>query len=279
MPKHPYYTPTGGLLPQTSTLTDKSRFTPSYAVIDKRALSDITASHLPEWKNTRLWVMARPMTGFSETFCHYIMEVSPGGGSQAPEPDTMAEAVIFVVSGKATLKIEGETHDISAGSYAYISPTAKWTLANIADEKVTFHWIRKRYQPGANLDVPPSFVTSDDAVTPTAMPDTDGVWSTTRFTDSDDLRHDMHVNIVNFKPGGIIPFAETHVMEHGLYVLEGKAAYYINHDWIEVEAGDYLWLRAFAPQACYAAGPEPFRYLLYKDVNRHMPLTPGGLNG
>ena len=33
-----------------------------------------------------------------------------------------------------------------------------------------------------------------------------------------------------------------------------------------------MWLRAFCPQACYAGGPGPFRYLLYKDVNRHMPF-------
>ena len=38
-----------------------------------------------------------------------------------------------------------------------------------------------------------------------------------------------------------------------------------------------LWLRAFCPQACRATGDGPFRYLLYKDVNRHMPLSPGGL--
>ncbi|HBR37973.1 MAG TPA: (S)-ureidoglycine aminohydrolase, partial [Sulfitobacter pontiacus] len=30
---------------------------------------------------------------------------------------------------------------------------------------------------------------------------------------------------------------------------------------------------AFCPQACIATGQEPFRYLLYKDVNRHMPLS------
>ena len=75
-----------------------------------------------------------------------------------------------------------------------------------------------------------------------------------------------------FEPGAVIPFAETHVMEHGLYVLEGKAVYRLNQDWVEVEAGDYMWLRAFCPQACYAGGPGKFRYLLYKDVNRHMKL-------
>jgi (S)-ureidoglycine aminohydrolase len=82
----------------------------------------------------------------------------------------------------------------------------------------------------------------------------------------------MHVNIVTFAPGAVIPFAETHVMEHGIYVLEGKAVYRLNDDWVEVEAGDFLWLRAFCPQACYAGGPGNFRYLLYKDVNRHARL-------
>jgi hypothetical protein len=87
------------------------------------------------------------------------------------------------------------------------------------------------------------------------MPDTQGRWATTRFADPADLRHDAHVNIVTFQPGGVIPFEETHVMEHGLFVLEGKAVYKLNTDWVEVEAGDFMWLRAFCPQACYAAGP------------------------
>ena len=104
------------------------------------------------------------------------------------------------------------------------------------------------------------------------MPGTNGTWATSRFADPNDIRHDMHVNIVTFEPGGTIPFAETHVMEHGLYVLEGKAVYRLNNDWVEVEAGDFMWLRAFCPQACYAGGPGRFRYLLYKDVNRHMKL-------
>ncbi|MBT8474417.1 MAG: cupin domain-containing protein, partial [Alphaproteobacteria bacterium] len=112
---------------------------------------------------------------------------------------------------------------------------------------------------------------SDAAVAPLPMPDTD-LWATTRFVDPDDLGHDMHVNIVTFQPGGRIPFAETHVMEHGLYVLQGTARYLLNTDWVEVGPGDFMWLRAFCPQACEATGDEPFRYLLYKDVNRHPEL-------
>lgn len=140
-------------------------------------------------------------------------------------------------------------------------------------------WIRKRYQKVAGIPKPESFVTNERDIEPTPMPDTEGRWATTRFVDQKDLRHDMHVTIVTFLPGGIIPFAETHVMEHGLYVLEGQAVYRLNEDWVEVQEGDFMWLRAFCPQACYAGGPKPFRYLLYKDVNRHAPLSLGGHAG
>ena len=51
-----------------------------------------------------------------------------------------------------------------------------------------------------------------------------------------------------------------------------RRVYRLNQDWVEVEAGDFMWLRAFCPQACYAGGPGKFRYLLYKDVNRHAKL-------
>ncbi|MEM6489501.1 MAG: cupin domain-containing protein, partial [Pseudomonadota bacterium] len=137
-------------------------------------------------------------------------------------------------------------------------------------------WIRKAFEPAPGIAVPAPFVTSDAAVAPTPMPDCDKAWATTRFMDPQDLGHDMHVTIVTLQPGGSIPFLETHVMEHGLFVLQGKGAYRLNADWVEVEAGDFLWLRAFCPQACYAGGPEPFRYLLYKDMNRHPRLTLAG---
>ncbi|HID67996.1 MAG TPA: (S)-ureidoglycine aminohydrolase, partial [Roseibacterium sp.] len=260
---------------QTQLLTDRAMFTTSYAVIPKGTMRDIVTSYLPHWAGTRLWVIARPLSGFAETFSHYIMEVQPGGGRDLPECDAQAEAVLFVVEGAVTLTIDGQSHVMQPGGYAYLPAGAKWTLHNRAGPVARFHWIRKAYEPVKGVPLPKAFVTNETDVAPNVMPDTEGRWSTTRFVEPDDMRHDMHVNIVNFQPGGVIPFLETHVMEHGLYVLEGKAVYRLNQDWVEVEAGDYMWLRAFCPQACYAGGPGPFRYLLYKDVNRHMPLRLG----
>lgn len=272
MSRSTYYAPEGGLPPQTQLLTDRAMFTESFAVIPKGTMTDIVTSNLPFWTDTRVWVIARPMSGFSETFSHYIAEVAPGGGSDKPELDPQAQGVLFVVDGAAVLYIGEARHALTAGGYAYLPAGQEWRLSNDSDTPVTFHWIRKAYEAVDGIDAPEAFVTSDHEVDPIAMPDTEGRWATTRFVDPDDMRHDMHVNIVTFEPGGVIPFLETHVMEHGLYVLEGKAVYKLNQDWVEVEAGDYMWLRAFCPQACYAGGPAKFRYLLYKDVNRHMKL-------
>jgi (S)-ureidoglycine aminohydrolase len=269
----PYYAPRGGLPGQSELTTNRAMFTEAYAVLPKGTMTDIVTSNLPFWDRTRLWVIARPLSGFAETFSQYIVEVSAGGGSDRPEVDPGAEAVLFVVEGSLRLTIGDTAHELRPGGYAFLPPGAVWTLRNEQSEPARFHWIRKAYQRVEGIDVPEAFVTDEREVEPVAMPDTAGAWTTTRFVDQTDVRHDMHVNIVTFEPGGVIPFPETHVMEHGLYVLEGKAVYLLNQDWVEVEAGDFMWLRAFCPQACYAGGPGRFRYLLYKDVNRHVQLS------
>jgi (S)-ureidoglycine aminohydrolase len=270
--KNTYYAPTGGLPPQTQLLSDRAIFTEAYAIIPKRVLTDIVISYLPFWQGMRMWVIARPLSGFSETFSQYIVEVAPQGGSDKPELDSQAEGVLFVVEGEMELTIEGQKHHLVEGGYAFLPPKCQWTIHNKGTQNLKFHWIRKAYQYVDGIEAPEAFVTNDNDVEAIAMPNTNDVWKTTRFTEQSDMRHDMHVNIVTFQPGGVIPFDETHVMEHGLYVLEGKAVYHLNGEWVEVEAGDFMWLRAFCPQSCYAGGPGPFRYLLYKDVNRHMPF-------
>ncbi|MBR0750571.1 (S)-ureidoglycine aminohydrolase [Bradyrhizobium jicamae] len=267
-----YHVPPGGLPGQTELLTDRAVFTEAYVVIPKGVIRDICASFLPHWDKARFWVLARPLSGFAETFSHYLAEVAPGGGSKSPEPDPDAQGVLFVVGGELSLRIGETDHVLQPGGFAYLPPGVSWSVRNAGTGTANFHWIRKLYQRVAGLAVPDPIVTNERNIAPIPMPDTEGRWATTRFVDVTDLRHDMHVTIVNFEPGGVIPFAETHVMEHGLYVLEGKGVYRLNQDWVEVEAGDYMWLRAFCPQACYAGGPGRFRYLLYKDVNRHMDL-------
>ena len=270
-----YHAPTGGLPGQTALHTGRAVFTEAYAVIPRGVMTDIVTSPLPHWSGTRAWIIARPMTGFAETFSQYIMEVLPGGGSTRPEPDPEAEAALFVTHGHPTITVDGTLHRLRPGDLAYVPAGTPWTFESPGDVPARFHWFRKAYEQVEGLPAPAPFVRNEQEIAPSPMPDTEGRWATTRFVDPADLSHDMHITIVTLQPGGVIPFEETHVMEHGLYVLEGKAVYRLNRDWVEVEAGDFMWLRAFCPQACYAGGPGPFRYLLYKDVNRHPRLRPG----
>ncbi len=267
-----YAHPPGGLPDQTALLTDRAVFTESYAFMPKGTMRDIVSSYLPHWEKTRLWIVARPMTGFAETFSQYIMEVELGGGSEKPDADPQAESMLFVTHGAILVAMEGQEHVLRPGGFAYVPASCAWALRSLGPEIARFHWIRKRFESVPGLGLPEAFSGNERDLVPDPMLGTNSAWTTTRFIDPTDLRHDMGVNIVTFQPGAVIPFTETHVMEHGLYVLEGKAVYRLNNDWVEVEAGDYMWLRAFCPQACYAGGPAQFRYLLYKDMNRHVDL-------
>ncbi len=103
MSKRSYYAPKGGLPPQTQLLTDRAMFTEAYAVIPKGTMSDIVTSFLPFWEGARFWVLSRPLSGFAETFSQYIAELQPGGGSDRPETDAGAEAVLFVVDGAISI--------------------------------------------------------------------------------------------------------------------------------------------------------------------------------
>ena len=72
-----YYVPRGGLPGQTELATDRTRFTEAYALLGKRTMRDIVTSYLPFWEDTRWCVIARPLSGFAETFSQYIVEVAP----------------------------------------------------------------------------------------------------------------------------------------------------------------------------------------------------------
>ena len=112
-PSPRYYAPRGGLPKQTDLTTDRAVFTEAYAVIPARTMSDITASLPPLGRHPGVDHRAAAHAGFAETFAQYVVEVSPGGGSDRPEPDTEAEGVLFVVEGRVTLTTHGARHELT----------------------------------------------------------------------------------------------------------------------------------------------------------------------
>ena len=94
----------------------------------------------------------------------------------------------------------------------------------------------------------------------------------------EDLRSELAEEIANVKGGIRLLRNDRSLLRARVDEIQGrlKNVEEIMKDRVEVEAGDCVWLRAFSPQGCYAGGPEPFRYLRYKDVNRIAALPVPG---
>ncbi|RBL67766.1 (S)-ureidoglycine aminohydrolase, partial [Pseudomonas sp. MWU13-2625] len=159
MSKTTYYAPHGGHPAQTELLTDRAMFTEAYAVIPKGVMRDIVTSHLPHWDNMRMWVIARPLSGFAETFSQYIVEVNPGGGSAKKEQDKNAEDVLIVVEGEDELTLQGTKHVLKPRGYEFSPHAADWTMPNVSDAAGLFHWVRKLSQLVAGLPLRPPSLT------------------------------------------------------------------------------------------------------------------------
>jgi len=117
-----YAFPPGGLPDQSVHPEGTAVFTEAYAVLPAVTQRDIVTSLLPGWTGARAWILARPLSGFAETFAQYALELAPGGGSDLPEPDPDVQAIWFVAQGQGVPRLDGGVHRLEAGSYVYILP-------------------------------------------------------------------------------------------------------------------------------------------------------------
>ena len=161
-----YAAPQDGLPPQTQLHTGRAIFTEAYAVIPRGVMTQIVTSALPGWNDTRAWIIARPLSGFSETFAQLILEIAPNGGSDTPEPDAGVQGVLFVTDGTLTLTLPTATHTLTAGGYAYLPPGLQWSLRATGQTPARLHWIRKLYEPAPGWATPEAFVTNETLIAP-----------------------------------------------------------------------------------------------------------------
>lgn len=268
-----YFAPAAGAPSPEMLITSKVIVRDTYAIIPASSIRDTVSSKLPGWRAARSWILAAPAIGFGTAFIHYLIYLDQGGGCDAPEFEAKVEGFVFVLEGQLAVTIDGQVHELTAGGYAFIPAGMNWAVVNRAVPIAKFMWIRKAYEPNGDHVAKP-VVGNDASVAPTYSPVTRQKW-TSYLIPTDDMAYDMHMNIISFGPGMNIPFIEAHIMEHGLYMLQGRGLYLLNEEWHEVEAGDFIWMRAFCPQAFQASGDVPARYLLYKNVNRQLRLTSG----
>jgi len=228
-------------------------------------LEGYPTSRLPAWPGVEVRILAAPALGAE--FVQYLLNAPAGAGAQQPV-DGRIETFFYVLSGGAKLTIGKAAHELQPGGFALVPATSDYSLKTTADSQLIM--LKKAYEPAEGVAQPAPVVGNESSVAATPFLGNEHARLQTLIPD--ELPYDIAMNIFTFDPGHSLPVVETHVMEHGLYFLQGKGVYYLDDTWMEVEAGDFIWMGPFVPQSFYATGPIPSKYIYYKNVNRDIPL-------
>jgi (S)-ureidoglycine aminohydrolase len=250
------------MLPPNIFAHNRAIVTAQYSVMPP---AGVLPSRIPGIEGAVIRILTAPPMGAK--FAEIMLELESGGGTTA-ERDDRAQGVqqfFYLVEGAVELTIDGERHELTAHGYAYV-PVGH-TYGFTAHESSRLLWLKKPYE-AIDLPVPDPIVGHSDAIERT-RPHTEGrYWQ--YLLPADDLAFDMNVNILGFAPGNYFPYVETHIMEHGLYMLEGQGLYLLANQWHEVQVDDFIWMGPYCPQHFYCTGWTDAAYLLYKDVNRDL---------
>jgi len=257
---------------QSELLGSRTRVSERYALIP---IEGVPYSRLPAWPDARVQVLASPALGAG--FAQYRLECDPGTTGRHIA-DGEIEHFLFVLDGSVELAVTdgapvaqeatSASHGLSVGGFALLPPRTSYTAHSVAG--ATLLLLRKRYEAADGIPPYAPLVSSERDVPGEVYMGDEGALLQTLIPD--EFAYDMAMNIFTFETGHSLPVTETHVMEHGLWVLQGKGLYYLDDTWMEVEESDFIWMGPFCPQSYYATGPSPTRYLYYKNVNREIPL-------
>lgn len=233
--------------------------TPHYAVLPPEGILE---SRLPDWRDTKVRFHCSPAMG--ARFAQALLEIAPGGGTVRPVEDGL-EHFLYVLSGVLDVRAGSDGQVLQAGAYLYC-PSGTPFRVHAREGEARAIWIKRPYDaiPG---HARPSALFGRREEVERRLKHTDGrAWQ--HLLPDDDLAFDMAVNILSFAPGTHFPFVETHIMEHGLTMLQGQGLYLLGRDWHECWTGDFIWMGPYVPQQFYCTGWEEAAYLLYKDINR-----------
>ena len=243
-------------------LHSRTRVRSRYALMP---MEGFPTSRIPGWENAEIRVLASPALG--ARFAQYKIDLQAGGGAKH-EPDNAVESFIYVMSGTPSLKLDQSNAQLGAGGFAFIPRASGYSLD--AKEPATILLLRKTFEPAHGIATPKPIIGNQSQIRPEAYMGNEH--AKLQLLIPDDLQYDMAMNIFSFDPGHCLPYVETHVMEHGLYFLQGKGVYFLDGEWMETQKDDFIWMGPYCPQSYYATGPTPTRYIYYKNVNREVAL-------
>lgn len=236
-----------------------------FAVIPKDGLVN---NVLPFLEGCRTSIVASPKMGAG--FVEYICSVQPGGGTAKPFGSAeMEESFLYVLSGALEAASEGKTVSLTEGGYLFAPPGSGITFTNREQSEAKVLLYKQLYIPCEG--VYPYLYTGNTNDIP--YRDYEGM-ANVHIKDllPVELNFDMNMHILSFDPGGCHPIVETHVQEHGAYILSGEGMYLMDDTWMGIKKDDFMWFGPYVAQCAYGVGLEPFTYIYSKDCNRDVVL-------
>ncbi|WP_053955185.1 (S)-ureidoglycine aminohydrolase [Inediibacterium massiliense] len=233
----------------------------NFALIPKDGLVKNT---IPGFENCDITILASPKLG--ATFVDYFVSMLQGGKTTTGFGEDGVETFVYVLSGEVNVTVHNQVFDLKNGGYVYCPPNEKMHLENVYSGtselflyKRRYKWVDgyKPYVYSKNIEdiIPQQYEGMEDVLVYDLLPQ--------------GLEFDMNFHILSFEAGASHGYIETHVQEHGAYILNGEGVYNLDNHWIPVKKGDYLFMGAYSLQAGYGVGRgEAFSYLYSKDCNR-----------
>jgi (S)-ureidoglycine aminohydrolase len=219
-------------------------------------------STLSDFEGVQAQVLATPALGAK--FVEHELYIHPNGRSKEPIAEDF-ENFFYVLSGSTGLEVDGKQHQLTRGGFAWLPPSVAFGVANKGEETCRMLWLRRRYETAKGVAIPAAIIANEQDVE--AIPE-DTYVEQHLIPYDDELGFDMAINRLHFEPGCYFSYIESHIMEHGLYMEDGRGLYFLNNDFIEVQQDDFIYMAPYCPQSFYATGWELGHYVLYKDVNR-----------
>lgn len=219
---------------------------------------------IPNIKGCKVSIVASPKMGAA--FTQYVVEGVKDAGTTDPfAAEERIESFLYVIEGDVEAATKDKKDKLTAGGYIY-APAAYGIEFKIVSEKAKLLLYKQVYIPYKDLTTY-SIIGNINDVPYRIYDDMENVFIKD-FLPVDDLAFDMNMHILSFNPGGCHPFVETHVQEHGMYILSGEGMYLLDETWMGIKKDDFVWFGAYCAQCAYGVGTEPFAYIYSKDCNR-----------
>jgi len=214
---------------------------------------------LPGMKNSTAIVHTSPAMGAK--FTQYTAEMEKSGALGPAAGERFA----YVLEGEVTAETLGKKRKLVNGGFAFIPSGSRARISAVAPSRIAV--IEKTYEPLKGIPAPKAF-TGEEAAIPSEplLGDHD---LQVRHLIPDEPAFDFAVNVMTYEPGASLAIVESHVMEHGLLMLDGGGIYRLGANWYPVTAGDFIWMGPYCLQWFGALGRIPAKYIVYKPWNRH----------